>query len=82
MKRIAIIFILVSFLAGLVPLFAVEAGDAPKVSVVSVTQVPNDTIFNRLSNFFSEFDKTYSRRGNKQGFWDATADWLRNINKQ
>ena len=82
MKRKTAIFILVSFLAGSTPIFAVDTVDAPKVSVVSVTQVPNDTIFNRLSNFFSEFDKTYSRRGNKQGFWDATASWMRNINKQ
>ena len=82
MKRKTVIFILAFFLAGSAPLFAVDTGDAPKVSVVSVTQVPNDTVFNRLSNFFSEFDKTYTRRGNKQGFWDATASWMRNINKQ
>ena len=82
MKRIAIIFILASFLAGTAPLFAVQAKDASNVSGVSVAQAPKDTIFNRLSDFFSEFDKTYTRRGNKQGFWDATADWMRNINKQ
>ena len=82
MKKIAVIFILASFLAGLSPLFAVETKDAPKASGVSVTQAPKDTIFNRLSDFFSEFDKTYARRGNKQGFWDATADWMRNINKE
>ena len=98
MKRIAIIFILVSFLAGLVPLFAVEAGDAPKVSLVSVTPVPpaptapaevahtagleGNTIFQKCSSLLSNFDKTYSRRHNKQGFWDATASWMRNINKQ
>ena len=82
MKRKAIIFILASFLISSAPLFAAETKDAPKASVVSVTQAPKDTIFNRLSDFFSEFDKTYARRGNKQGFWDATADWMRNINKQ
>ena len=82
MKRKVIIFILASFLAGTVPLFAAETKDAPKASGVSVTQAPKDTIFNRLSDFFSEFDKTYARRGNKQGFWNATADWVRNINKE
>ena len=98
MKRIATIFILVSFLAGFVPLFAVETGNAPKVSLVSVTPVPPDpvapaaaahsarlegnTIFQKCSSLLSNFDKTYSRRHNKQGFWNATADWMRNINKQ
>ena len=82
MKRKAIIFIFTLFLAGSAQLFAAETKDAPKASGVSVTQAPNDTVFNRLSDFFSEFDKTYARRGNKQGFWDATADWMRNINKQ
>ena len=82
MKKIAMVFILASFLTACAPLFAVETKDAPKVSGVSVTQAPKDTIFNRMSDFFSEFDKTYARRGNKQGFWDATADWMRNINKQ
>ena len=82
MKRIAIIFILASFLAGSAPLFAASAKSVSASSGVSVTQAPKDTIFNRLSDFFSEFDKTYTRRGNKQGFWNATADWMRNINKQ
>ena len=82
MRKIAIIFILASFLIGLAPLFAAETRDASRASGISVTQAPKDTIFNRLSDFFSEFDKTYARRGNKQGFWDATADWMRNINKQ
>ena len=81
MKKIAIIFILASFLTGLVPLFAAET-KKPDNAGVSVTQAPKDTVFNRLSDFFSEFDKTYARRGNKQGFWNATADWMRNINKQ
>ena len=82
MKKIAMIFILTSFLAGSAPLFAIETKDAPNAPGVSAAEAPKDTIFNRASNFLSEFDKTYSRRGNKQGFWDATADWLRNINKQ
>ena len=82
MRKIAVIFILASFLSGSAPLFAAETKDAPKASGVSVTQAPKDTIFNRLSDFFSEFDKTYARRGNKQGFWNATADWMRNINKE
>ena len=82
MKKILIFFILASSLIGSAPLFAAQAKDAPKASGVSVSQAPKDTIFNRLSDFFSEFDKTYARRGNKQGFWDATADWMRNINKQ
>ena len=82
MKKIAIIFILASLLMGIAPIFAAQTKDAPKAPGVSVTAAPKDTIFNRLSDFFSEFDKTYARRGNKQGFWDATADWMRNINKQ
>jgi len=80
-KKIIVIFILASFLAAFTPLFAAET-KKPDNAGVSVTQVPRDTVFNRLSDFFSEFDKTYARRGNKQGFWDATADWMRNINKQ
>ena len=82
MKKRAIIFISALLLTSSAPLFAAETKDASNASGVSVTQAPKDTIFNRLSDFLSEFDKTYTRRGNKQGFWDATADWMRNINKQ
>lgn len=82
MKTIIIILILAAILAGSVPLLAVETKAAPATSGVSVTQAPKETVFNHLSDFFSEFDKTYARRGNKQGFWNATADWMRNINKQ
>ena len=82
MKKITTIFILAGLLLGAVPLIAAETKDAAPASGVSVTEAPRDTVFNRLSDFFSEFDKTYSRRHNKQGFWDATADWMRNINKQ
>ena len=75
------IFILVLLLAGSVPLFAAES-KKPDASGVSVTQAPKDTVFNRISNFLSGFDRAYTRRDNKQGFWNATADWMRNINKE
>ena len=83
MKKITITLILAALLAGLShPLLAAETKNMPAHSGLSAAQEPKETIFNHLSDFFSEFDKTYARRGNKQGFWDATADWMRNINKQ
>ena len=71
MKKILSIFVLASLLTGSAP---VSAAEAPKQA--------KDTVFNRASNFFSGFDRGYQRRGNRQGFCAATADWIRNINKE
>ena len=64
------------------PAFAAETKNEPASSGVSVTQAPKETVFSHLSDYFSSFDKAYARRGNKQNFWNATADWMRNINKE
>ncbi|MFA6320639.1 MAG: hypothetical protein WCY36_02140 [Candidatus Omnitrophota bacterium] len=40
------------------------------------------TIFNAISNYLSTLDRPFTRPGNKQGFWNATADWMRGINKE
>ena len=81
MKRILIVVMLATSLIGSVPLFAAEAGKAGKAGTTSA-QAPKDTVFNRLSNFLDGFDRPMTRRGNQQGFWQATADWMRNINKE
>ncbi len=71
MRKIMMVFAVTFILMNSDSLFAADAKPSPR-----------DTIFNRMSSFFSEFDKTYTRRGNKQGFWNAAGDWLRNINKE
>jgi hypothetical protein len=81
MKKMTMILMIVALLTGSVPLFAAEAGKTDKAGAVSA-QAPKDTVFNRLSNFLSGFDRPMTRRGNQQGFWQATADWMRNINKE
>ena len=47
----------------------------------SSTIAPKKTIFTHLSDYFSMFDRSFKRPGNKQGFFDATADWLRHVDK-
>ncbi|MDO8525614.1 MAG: hypothetical protein Q7S07_03910 [Candidatus Omnitrophota bacterium] len=82
MRKMAIVFAAAFVLIGSSSLFAIETRPADNSTAVDAMSSPGDTVFNRLSSFFSEFDKTFTRRGNKQGFWNATGDWLRNINKQ
>jgi len=81
MKKIAVILILAALLTGSESLLAAETKKAEN-SGVTVTQAPKETVFSHLSDYFSSFDRAYTRRGNKQGFWNATADWVRNINKE
>ena len=81
MKRIVTIFMLAIFLASAAPAFAAGTGSACN-SCAQAAQEPKKTIFNSLSDFFSTFDRPFTRPGNKQGFWNATADWLRGIDKQ
>ena len=70
MKRMMIIFVAAFVLIGSAQLFAADNKNAGK------------TVFNSLSDFFSTFDRPFTRQGNKQNFWNATADWMRNINKE
>ena len=81
MKRTATIFILAIFLTGAAPVFAVDTKSMDNPGV-QAAQEPKKTVFNALSDFFSTFDRPFARPGNKQGFWNATADWMRGINKQ
>ena len=69
MKRIGIILILAIVLTGYAPLFAAESESAGKPA--------HKTVFNWLSDCFSSFDKRFTRPGNTQKYWAATADWVR-----
>ena len=80
MKKIVTVFVLAAVLATSAPLFAAESKNAGDASAQPVT-TPGKTVFNSLSDFFSTFDRPFTRPGNKQGFLNATADWMRNINK-
>ena len=84
MKRMMIVFALSALLITSAPLFAADSKDTANTcnSCVQTMKTPGKTIFNSLSDFFSTFDRPFTRPGNKQGFWNATADWMRNINKQ
>lgn len=62
---------------------APAAKSAPVVAKTApVVRTPKKTVFNALSEYFSMFDRPFRRAGNKQGFCNATADWLRNIDKE
>ncbi|MDD5135806.1 MAG: hypothetical protein PHX20_04090 [Candidatus Omnitrophica bacterium] len=80
MKRVISILTLAAMLATSAPLFAAESKNAAATAVKS-GQAPKRSIFNRMSDFFSTFDRPFKRPGNKQGFCAATADWLKNIDK-
>lgn len=98
MKRIVTVFIAIALLAGLAPAFAAvvkkAAATAEKpaatakvenpVVVVPVEKSvgPAKTPFNMVASYLSGFDRAYARRGNKQSYCNAAADWLKNINKQ
>ena len=72
MKKIMTVFVLA----------AVLITSAVFVSFAADDKSAEKTVFNSLSNFFSTFDRPFTRQGNKQNFWNATADWVRNINKE
>ena len=80
MKKIAAILVLAVFLTGSTLLFAAEA-KRPGSPGASPAPQAKKTVFNSLSDFFSTFDRPFTRPGNKEGFWNATASWVRNINK-
>ena len=79
MKKILTIFILAVVLTSSAPLFAADSKNA--ASTAATAGQPKKTVFNNLSNFLSGFDRPFKRPGNKEGFWNATASWVRNINK-
>ncbi len=81
MKKVTTIFVLTAILMTSAPLFAADSKDAAN-SAAPAVKAPKKTVFNALSDYFSMFDKPFTRKDNKQGFWDATADWMRNIDKQ
>lgn len=75
MKKIAGIFVFAALFISSGLSFA-EDVIAPDVKPAK------KTIFNSVSDYLSTLDRPFTRPGNKQGFWDATADWVRNINKE
>lgn len=88
MKKIITAFILIVTFTGSAPSFAAETKNAPAAVPAAASASaqanelgPLDTPFNRISLFLSGFDRGFSRRGNKDGFWNATAKWMRGINK-
>ena len=78
MNKIVTIFVLTVFLTGSTPLFAAETKKADSPAAAGQSK---KTVFNNLSNFLSGFDRPFKRPGNKQPFFTATADWLKNIDK-
>lgn len=60
---------------------SVSAKKADPIPERKEAPAPGKTVFNRVSDYFSTFDRPFKRPGNKQGFWEATADWMRNIDK-
>ena len=66
---------------AILTLAIVMAGSSPALAVENGAKAPGNTVFNKVSDYFSTFDRPFARPGNKQGFWNATADWLRNIDK-
>ena len=83
MKKIMTVFVLAAILitSAVFVSFAADDKNAGNTSTQSL-KTPGKTIFNSLSDFFSTFDRPFTRQGNKQNFWNATADWMRNINKE
>ena len=76
MKKTAAIFTLAVIMVTSAPLFAqTSAPDTEKRAA------KHDTVFNRCSDFFDTFNRPFRRQGNKQRFFTATAEWLKNINK-
>jgi hypothetical protein len=76
MKKISVIFVL-AILFTCSQLFAAENKDENQAAYKQ-----KKTVFNSLSDFFSTFDRPFKRPDNKQGFWEATADWVKTIDKQ
>ncbi len=75
MKKLASIFIFIIFLSGTVTGFALDAK-------ITEAKPAKKTVFNAVSDYLSTLNRPFSRPGNKQGFWQATADWLKTINKE
>ncbi len=67
MKKMLILFLLAVVLTG--PVMAADGQKAKR------------SVFNKASDFFDTFDRPMTRQGNKQNFCNATAEWIRNINK-
>jgi len=77
MKKIISAFVLAGLLISSTLLFAADG----RKNGSPGAQAPKKTFFNRASEFFSTFDRPFTRPGNKQNFWNATSDWLKNIDK-
>jgi hypothetical protein len=80
MKKVLVILVLAIVLAGSTLAIAAES-KSPEASATTPDKAQGKSIFNSLSDFFSTFNRPFTRPGNKQGFCNATADWIRNINK-
>lgn len=59
----------------------VKAPEPSTAQAPASTKAPGKSFFNACSEFFSTFDRPFTRPGNKQNFCNATSDWLKNINK-
>jgi hypothetical protein len=71
MKKMIAILMLAVVMAGSTMAMADDASAKPRAN----------TIFNALSDFFATFNRPFTRPDNKQNFCNATADWIKNINK-
>jgi len=78
MKKIFIFFVIAVVLMGSSALFGAES----KKPAATVAKPAGKTVFNRLSDFFSTFDRPFTRPKNKEGFCNATANWIKNIDKE
>ncbi|MFA5143554.1 MAG: hypothetical protein WC522_05250 [Candidatus Omnitrophota bacterium] len=79
MKKMMPILISIVILAVSAPLFAADSDQSGASAAASPAH--KKSIFNHLSDYFSMFDRPFKRPGNKQTFFTATADWLKNIDK-
>ena len=80
MKKIIAIFAIAVIMAASTLAIAADNKSAGNPTAPAA-KAHGKSIFNTLSDFFSTFDRPFARPGNKQGFYNATADWVRNINK-
>ena len=75
MKKSIVIFISALFLSGAALSFAADTKPM-------AAKPANKTVFSAVSDYFAGFNKPFMRPGNKQNIWNATADWIRHINKE
>ena len=80
MRKIIIVLVSASILIISVPLFAAESAKADSANS-SAAAAPKKSVFNRMSEFFSTFDRPFTRPSNTQGFWNSTASWIKKIDK-